>query len=103
MISQIETGDVKPDENEKHTRNCRSAMFGAKAALHVHQWLISITYALGGRSATLSLTLGSLATPYLRHHLYSKCGLMDIKDPKKANKGGSSRLTDRRGERRGLL
>jgi hypothetical protein len=51
MISQIETGDMKPDENEKHTRNCRSAVFGANAALHVHQWLVFIPYAPGGRSA----------------------------------------------------
>jgi hypothetical protein len=50
MISQSETGDMKPDagREREHTSNCRSAMFGARGALHERQWMMLNRYVRAG-------------------------------------------------------
>jgi len=48
-ITKWEQGGVKPEGEREHTSNCRSAVFGAKGALHGRQWMMLMPFAPGGR------------------------------------------------------
>jgi hypothetical protein len=79
MISQSETGDMKPDggREREHTSDCRSAVFGARGALHERQWMMLNLYVRAGGTfggPFLPFELG-----YLRHHLCLERGSWILK------------------------